>query len=382
MTQSFSANFDNYKKTWSVQTELPISFTVQYSSDVFNPKNHDLLNCGSNNSNRRIIVIDRNVYKLYSNQLVSYFEQLKVDGKVLIIDSDEENKTWDNANKILQFFETEGLLRREPVIAIGGGVLLDIVGYCASIYRRGVPYIKVPTTLLAIVDASVGAKVAVNHFDRRNRIGAYYPAIATLIDKRFIATQSEREIVNGIAEILKLAIIKDAELFELLETNYETLINEKFLFGAVPVRVINLAITGMIEELAPNLWEKKLDRCVDFGHTFSPIIEMQNIPNLLHGEAVILDCLFSSCIAYNRTYLSAKDLDRIFTTTKNLKLPIFHEDFTKIELLLKSLSDTMKHRNGNQYLPLPLGIGNYKIINDLTNDEIQKAINTFSQYKE
>jgi len=382
MTQSFSANFDNYKKTWSVQTELPISFTVQYSSDVFNPKNHDLLNCGSNNSNRRIIVIDRNVYKLYSNQLVSYFEQLKVDGKVLIIDSDEENKTWDNANKILQFFETEGLLRREPVIAIGGGVLLDIVGYCASIYRRGVPYIKVPTTLLAIVDASVGAKVAVNHFDRRNRIGAYYPAIATLIDKRFIATQSEREIVNGIAEILKLAIIKDAELFELLETNYETLINEKFLFGAVPVRVINLAITGMIEELAPNLWEKKLDRCVDFGHTFSPIIEMQNIPNLLHGEAVILDCLFSSCIAYNRTYLSAKDLDRIFTTTKNLKLPIFQEDFTKIELLLKSLSDTMKHRNGNQYLPLPLGIGNYKIINDLTNDEIQKAINTFSQYKE
>lgn len=382
MTQSFSANFDNYKKTWSVQTELPISFTVQYSTDVFNPKNHDLLNCGSNNSNRRIIVIDRNVHKLYSNQLVSYFEQLKVDGKILIIDSDEENKTWDNANKILQFFETEGLLRREPVIAIGGGVLLDIVGYCASIYRRGVPYIKVPTTLLAIVDASVGAKVAVNHFERRNRIGAYYPAIATLIDKRFIATQSEREIVNGIAEILKLAIIKDAELFELLETNYETLINEKFLFGAVPVRVINLAITGMIEELAPNLWEKKLDRCVDFGHTFSPIIEMQNIPNLLHGEAVILDCLFSSCIAFNRTYLGAKDLDRIFITTKNLKLPIFHEDFTKIELLLKSLSDTMKHRNGNQYLPLPLGIGNYKIVNDVTNDEIEKSINTFLQYKE
>ena len=382
MTQSFSANFDNYKKTWSVQTELPISFTVQYSSDVFNPKNHDLLNCGSNNSNRRIIVIDKNVYKLYSNQLISYFEQLKVDGKILIIDSDEENKTWDNANKILQFFETEGLLRREPVIAIGGGVLLDIVGYCASIYRRGVPYIKVPTTLLAIVDASVGAKVAVNHFGRRNRIGAYYPAIATLIDKRFIVTQSEREIVNGIAEILKLAIIKDAELFELLETNYETLINEKFLFGAVPVRVINLAITGMIEELAPNLWEKKLDRCVDFGHTFSPIIEMENIPNLLHGEAVILDCLFSSCIAFNRTYLSAKDLDSIFITTKNLKLPIFHEDFTKIELLLKSLSDTMKHRNGNQYLPLPLGIGNYKIVNDLSSDEIEKAINTFLQYKE
>ncbi len=382
MTQSFSANFDNYKKTWSVQTELPVQFTVQYSSDIFNPKNHDLINCGGYSSDRRIIVIDKNVNNLYSEQLISYFQQLKIDGRVLIIDSDEENKTWDNANKILRFFEDEGLLRREPVIAIGGGVLLDIVGYCASIYRRGVPYIKVPTTLLAVVDASVGAKVAVNHFDRRNRIGAYYPAIATLIDKKFIATQSQREITNGIAEILKLAIIKDAELFELLETNYETLLNEKFQYGAVPVRVINLAITGMIEELAPNLWEKKLDRCVDFGHSFSPIIEMQNIPNLLHGEAVILDCLFSSCIAYQRTYISCKDLDRIFNTVKNLKLPFFHEDFTKVDLLLKSLSDTMKHRNGNQYLPLPLGIGNYKIVNDVTAAEIESAVKCFMNYKQ
>lgn len=380
MTQSFSANFDNYKKTWSVQTELPVSFTVQYSSDVFNPKNHDLVNCGGFNSDRRLVVIDKNVSNLYSDQMIEYFRELKIDGRVLIIDSDEENKNWDNANKILRFFEDEGLLRREPVIAIGGGVLLDIVGYCASIYRRGVPYIKVPTTLLAIVDASVGAKVAVNHFERRNRIGAYYPAISTLIDKKFISTQSEREIVNGIAEILKLAIIKDAELFELLETNYETLLNEKFQFGAVPVRVINLAITGMIEELAPNLWEKKLDRCVDFGHSFSPIIEMQNIPNLLHGEAVMLDCLFSSCIAYHRTYLTASELDRIFLTAKNLKLPTFHVDFTNPELLLKSLSDTMKHRNGNQYLPLPLGIGNYKIVNNISETEIDTAIKTFARY--
>ena len=377
MNTNFSANFDNYKKSWSVQTELPVSFSVQYSSNIFNPKNHDLVDCGNYTYNRRLIVIDRNVSKIYCDQMIAYFQELKVEGTVLTIDSDEENKTWENANKILEFFETEGLLRREPVIAIGGGVLLDIVGYCASIYRRGVPYIKVPTTLLSIVDASVGAKVAINHFERRNRLGAYYPAMTTLIDKKFISTQSEREIVNGIAEILKLAIIKDGELFELLETNYDTLINEKFQFGAVPVRVINLAINGMIEELAPNLWEKKLDRCVDFGHSFSPIIEMQNIPNLLHGEAVILDCLFSSCIAYQRTYISGSELTRIFNTAKNLKLPIFHEDFTKIDLLLKSLSDTMKHRNGNQYLPLPIGIGNYKIVNGVSNEEIRKATEIF-----
>ena len=145
-------------------------------------------------------------------------------------------------------------------IVIGGGVLLDLVGFCCSVYRRGIPYVKVPTTLLAIVDASVGVKVAANHFGRRNRIGAYYPPIATLIDKKFIKTQDERNIVNGIAEIFKLAVIKSPELFYLLEENAEMLIEEKFQYGAVPVRVINLAITDMINELGPNLWEKRLDR--------------------------------------------------------------------------------------------------------------------------
>ena len=270
-------------------------------------------------------------------------------------------------------------MRREPVIVIGGGVLLDLVGFCCSIYRRGIPYVKVPTTLLAIVDASVGVKVAANHFMRRNRIGAYYPPIATLLDKKFIATQDERNIVNGIAEIFKLAVIKDEELFELLETSAEQLITEKFQFGAVPVRVINFAITGMIDELAPNLWERKLDRCVDFGHSFSPIIEMQNIATLQHGEAVVLDCLFSSCIANGRGYVDDDTLKRIFKTASALKLPVFHKDFCNFDLLKKSLSDTMKHRNGNQYLPEAVGIGNYKILNDVTDEEIKKASDLFEE---
>ena len=363
--------FDNYKRTWSVKAELPVEFTLKYSSDVLNVNNHDLLSFGE--SNRRVVVIDESVYKLYGEQLHNYFNTFQVNLVLYVIDATEENKDWKHTDKILQFFEESGVLRREPVIVIGGGVLLDLVGFCCSIYRRGIPYVKVPTTLLAIVDASVGVKVAANHFFRRNRIGAYYPPIATLLDKKFIATQDERNIVNGIAEIFKLAVIKDKELFELLEISSEQLITEKFQFGAVPVRVINLAITGMIDELVPNLWERKLDRCVDFGHSFSPIIEMQNISNLQHGEAVVLDCLLSSCIANVRGYVDDDTLKRIFKTAQELKLPVFHKDFCNFDLLKKSLSDTMKHRNDNQYLPVPVAIGNYIILNDVTDDEIKKA---------
>ena len=369
--------FDNYKRTWTVKAELPVEFTLKYSSDVFDPKNHDLINYG--NSNRRIVVIDKNVHTLYSDKIENYFKTLQIELMMLIVDADEEHKTWKDTNFILQFFENKGLLRRESVIVIGGGVLLDLVGFCCSIYRRGVPYIKVPTTLLAIVDASVGVKVAANHFERRNRIGSYYPPVTTLLDKKFINTQDERNIINGIAEIFKLAVIKDLELFEILEEYYDQLINEKFQFGAVPVRVINLAITGMIEELSPNLWEKKLDRCVDFGHSFSPMIEMQNITKLQHGEAVVLDCLFSSCLAHIRNCIDMPTLLRIFKTAKNLKLPVFHEDFCNLVLLKNSLSDTMKHRNGNQYLPVPVDIGNYKILNDVSDEHIKLASELFQK---
>jgi len=326
---------------------------------------------------------------------MEYFNSHNVKYCMLVINTNEESKTWKDADHILQFFEDEGVLRREPIIAIGGGVLLDIVGFACSIYRRGIPYIKVPTTLLAIVDASVGSKVAVNHFERRNRLGAYYPPVATLIDKKFIKTQSEREIINGIAEIFKLAIIKSPELFALLEENAELLIEEKFQHGAVPVRVINLAITDMIAELGPNLWERKLDRCVDFGHTFSPVIEMKNLTQefdpdnppyftkdtmLLHGEAVALDCLYSSCIACLRGYIGQSVLNRIFNLAKRLKLKTYHEDFTKIELLQQSLADATKHRNGNQFAPLPIYVGNYTIVNDITKSEMEYAISLFRTY--
>jgi 3-dehydroquinate synthase len=391
----FMMDYDKFKRTWTVKTELPVEFKLTYSADIFNPTNHDLVSYKTND--RVVIVIDQNVHKFYTVELMNYFNSHKVKYSMLVIDTNEESKNWEDADYILQFFEDEGVLRREPIIAIGGGVLLDIVGFACSIYRRGIPYIKVPTTLLAIVDASVGSKVAINHFERRNRLGAYYPPIATLIDKKFIKTQSEREIVNGIAEIFKLAVIKSPELFALLEENAELLIEEKFQHGAVPVRVINLAITDMIAELGPNLWERKLDRCVDFGHTFSPVIEMANVKDsfdpdnppyftkdtmLLHGEAVALDCLYSSCIACLRGYIDLSTLNRIFKLAKRLKLKTFHEDFTKMELLQQSLADATKHRNGNQFAPLPISIGNYTIVNDITEYEMGYAISLFRTYYE
>ena len=144
-------NFDNFKRTWSVKAELPISFTVKYSSDIFNTTNQDLLSYSD--SQRRLVVIDKTVYEIYKTELHNYFDKHKVQLELFVLDAIEENKDWKHTDEFLKFFERVGVFRREPIVAIGGGVLLDLVGFCCSIYRRGIPYIKIPTTLLAIVDA-------------------------------------------------------------------------------------------------------------------------------------------------------------------------------------------------------------------------------------
>jgi 3-dehydroquinate synthetase len=170
------------------------------------------------------------------------------------------------------------LRRREPFLAIGGGVALDIAGMAACLYRRGVPFVRVPTTLLGIVDASVGVKngvdycCAVTDETYKNRVGSFYAPSSCLLDTSFIATQDKRNISNGFGEILKLALVRSVDLYELLETHGASLVECRFekcasVPDGVSQRVIDLSIQIMLEELGPNLWETTLERCVDYGTT-------------------------------------------------------------------------------------------------------------------
>ncbi len=278
--------------------------------------------------------------------------------------------------------EQFGVLRRdEPLIAVGGGVLLDVAGMAAGIYRRGIPYIRVPTTLVGLVDASVGAKTGINFETRRNRLGSYYPPIAAYLDRIFLRTLESIEISSGLGEILKMAVIKDARLFALLEEFGPALVAGKFEHACAD-EVINRAVVGMKVELENNLWEKDLKRLVDFGHSFSPIIEMRSISEkgqapLTHGQAVTLDVLFSSVLSHARGLLPEEQLRRVFRTANAMGLPTYHALFTNPLIILEALKDTMKHRNGDQHLPMPVRIGEATFFNDLSYDEIRDAVPTF-----
>ena len=264
--------------------------------------------------------------------------------------------------------------RREPVIAIGGGVLTDIVGFACSIYRRNTPFVRVPTTLIGIVDASVGVKTGVNFQTGKNKIGTYFAASRSLLDTSFLGSLDQRHISNGLAEILKIALVKDHELFALLEEHGPAALAGRFQqHTEAQQHIIDKAIAGMLEELEPNLWEQTLERLVDYGHTFSPTVEMTALPELLHGEAVCLDMALTTAISVHRGLVTHDEATRIFNVMGMLGLPVVHPSMT-LDVLVTALIDTTRHRNGLQRLPLPTGIGKAIFVNDLTPSDIEAAL--------
>jgi len=370
------------KKSWTIQSSLEFTFHIRKSDNLFAPENKSILEFGlCDADSRRIIFIDRKIAHWYLKKITDYFDFHCIELHIVTIDASETDKNLDTLLLIIRELEKFGLLRRsEPIIGIGGGVLLDIVGLAASIYRRGVPYLKVPTTLIGLIDASVGAKTGINFDIRRNRLGTYYPPLAAYLDSTFLSTLPEIEISSGLGEVLKMAVIKDALLFNLLDNHAEDLLSNKNYLSEHATELISRSVEGMKVELENNLWESDLKRCVDFGHSFSPIIEMRSLEKnsfvpLTHGQAVALDVIFSSILSFQRKLLSSSELFKIINVAKRLGLPTNHDLFNDALFLLESLKDTMKHRNGNQYLPIPTSIGVNDFINDLTFEEIKSAAN-------
>ncbi|XP_040014472.1 2-epi-5-epi-valiolone synthase [Xiphias gladius] len=380
--------------TWTVVSPIVFTYKVTETRNLLDPCNDTLL-LGhitdpqqvedikkSSKQLKRFVVVDQEVYKIYGSKLTAYLEANNVLYKVMALPTTEENKSMEMALKILEEVNNFSLdRRREPIIAIGGGVCLDIVGLAASLYRRRTPYIRVPTTLLSYIDASVGAKTGVNFANCKNKLGAYIPPTAAFLDLSFIQTVPRRHVSNGLAEMLKMALMKHRGLFELLEKHGHMLLDTKFqtdnsVYGRNRLQAASqatrIAITTMLEEIAPNLWEDDLNRLVDFGHLISPALEMKVLPSLLHGEAVNIDMSYMVYVSRESGLLTEEEKQRIITCMVGLELPVWHESCT-MELIQKSLQDRLKHSGGLERMPLPVGLGQADIFNNTSYEILHRA---------
>lgn len=371
-------------RSWSVDAVKQVSYHIVVGQDILDPANRTLVAGVAEASiapgERRLAFIDERVHTLYGRRFVDYFAHHDVALTLVPLPMDETRKHWDSVGSVLDAVERYRLnRRREPIIAIGGGVLTDVVGFAASLFRRGTPYVRIPTTLVGLVDAGVGVKTGVNYHGGKNRIGTYAAATATFLDRRFLATLDRRHLANGLAEVLKLALVKSRPLFDILDRYGSALLDDR-LQGSTPeldvaaAAVVDQAVQCMLEELAPNLWESTLERCADYGHTFSPTLEMHALPELLHGEAVNVDMALTTAIAHRRGDLSDEDAHRVRAVMADLGLPLWADVLDQPETLVRALADTVRHRDGQQRLPLPVGIGRHRFVNDVTPDEIAAAV--------
>lgn len=382
-------------KGWRNIFTLPISYDVNMVPDgtLLEPSNLQLLESTGihpEGYNTRFAVVDEAVNTIYGEKIHQYFAAQNIDLTTISIPGGEPDKRPNAVDKVLDAMCAYKLRRREPFLAIGGGVVLDIAGTAACLYRRGVPFVRVPTTLLAIVDASVGVKNGVDYSccvtdeTYKNRVGSFYAPSSCLLDPSFISTQDKRNISNGMGEIIKLALVRSADLFELLETHGATLVNTHFANSSsvpdgVAQRIIEVSIQIMLEELGPNLWEHKLERCVDYGHTFSKLLEMVPGVDIMHGEAVNIDGFFCCLLSYLRGFITMDTVKRVFHCMQSLQLPTTSSHFTS-KLAWQSCKDAVEHRHGAQRIPLITEIGESVCVSDITPEELDRAIELLGKF--
>jgi 2-epi-5-epi-valiolone synthase len=309
-------------------------------------------------SRKSLLVTTPMVARLYANGIANRLLESGADVSMVVVACSEQLKLLSEVEKLCQECFRAGLDRRSVLIGCGGGVCTDLVTMAASLTRRGLNYVKIPTTLIGLIDAGIGVKGAVNLPGRKNALGCFHPPEHVLLDPAFLRTLPKKLISDGLAEAIKVAMVTDLGLFEFIE-RYS---REFFEFPSTAeiekmTELVWRSTVRLLEELEPNLYEgKTYRRLLDFGHTFSPLIESESEFRITHGTAVSIDIAVSTGIAFELGLVSAGDRDRILRLLVNAGLPIYSPLLTT-EIGCRALAEMEAHRGGHLNLVLPSGIG-------------------------
>jgi 3-dehydroquinate synthetase/predicted NBD/HSP70 family sugar kinase len=307
-------------------------------------------------SRKALLVTTPTVATLYRSELERQLKILNIP--VLILACNERRKTLDQVKRVCQEAYGKCLDRRGVLISLGGGVCTDIVTVAASLIRRGVQHIRIPTTLVGQIDAGIGIKGAVNFLGKKNYLGSFYPPAAVLIDPTFLQTLPALHLSFGLAEIIKIALVRDQDLFHLVEQCASSLIESGFAEPRLESRqILASSVSRMLEELETNIYEDQTyKRLVDFGHTFSPLLEAVSGFHMSHSEAVAVDMALSCAISCELGLLGKESRDRIISTLVTARLPIYSSLMAE-RLCMAAMEEAIRHRGGAVNLVLLTGIG-------------------------
>lgn len=268
---------------------------------------------------RVAIVTNTTVAPLYLDKLTRTLEQHEVSVLPIVLPDGEKYKTAETLNRVYDALLQNRCERKTTLVALGGGVIGDLTGYAAATFLRGVPFIQVPTTLLAQVDSSVGGKTGINHPLGKNMIGAFYQPRVVLADTTTLDTLPDRELSAGLAEVIKYGLIRDPEFFVWLEQNVDKLLaRDKDALAYA----IHRSCSSKAEVVAADEREGGVRALLNLGHTFGHAIEAgMGYGNWLHGEAVAGGTVLAADLSHRLGWLSNADLVRIRNLLQRAKLP-------------------------------------------------------------
>ena len=304
--------------------------------------------------NTALVVTNETVAPLYLDRVVAALSEggdIRVE--VVILPDGEEHKNMDVLMKVFDKALDARLDRQTTFVALGGGVIGDMTGFAAASYQRGVHFVQIPTTVMAMVDSSVGGKTGVNHPSGKNMIGAFYQPKCVLIDTETLSTLPDREYASGMAEVVKYGLIRDADFFEWLEKHVDALMKRD---DALVVRAIERSCVNKAQVVALDEREGGVRATLNLGHTFGHAIETGiGYGEWLHGEAVSVGTVMAADMSLRLGWIDESVAARTLDLLKKFNLPVDVPECMTVETFEKLMAVDKKAANGKLRLILLKG---------------------------
>ena len=320
---------------------------------------------------RYAIITDSRVVKLYGEQLLDQLVAAGIQARLFPFPEGEKNKNMVTIGALASRLAQAGYDRHDGLIALGGGVTGDITGFLASIYMRGIPFVQIPTSLLAQVDSSVGGKTGVDIAEGKNLIGTFYQPKAVYIDCAVLATLAREELLSGLAEVIKYGIICDSQFFTFLAEHRRQILH---LEDEAIARMIETCCRLKADVVAKDEREGGIRRILNFGHTLGHAIEAASQYSLSHGFAVAIGMQLAAQLSVMKRRLSGGDAEQIYATISAYGLPTEvppHLDSRRIKSYLKS---DKKAVGGQVVFVLPDAIGSTYITDEVSERMIDAVL--------
>jgi len=369
------------KKSFEVTATYQLKSKIQVEDNILEITN-SLLADQYKEFGRCVAVIEQTVNRLYGEKFEKYFEHYQIPFFPLVIRAEEQDKILSSVETILKHLGKDGkdVSRNEPVLIIGGGVLSDVGGLACSLQHRRSPYIMIGTTVVAAIDAGPSPRTCCNGNQFKNSIGAYHPPVLTIVDREFFRTLPKGHIRNGIAEIIKMAITDDIELFELCEKYGLDIINTHFAtetedenLKKIANEIIYRALYSYMKHEGTNMFETYQDRPHAYGHNWSPRYEPA--AKLIHGHAVSIGMAFGATMSHICGWCTMEERDRIIALLRNLELSVFHPIIEDIKLMVSGQENMRRKRGmGGFWAPLPRGIGDTDFLKEVEEELLVKSV--------